>query len=149
MAFAEATFEGFVTRKIWVYDDQLRFRLAVPSRNDGPAAKGPRETHFCTIVMPRSMSKSLPVRLEPGMLVRVVTQSISREYIETLERFLKYAEGDLPELAKSNAKAVTLRRIRTEFIARTLVIRERSVDEQAAGEVSATDDRDRESQSLA
>ncbi len=124
---AQAEFVGFVTRKIWRYDDQLYFRVAVPNRSNSNAA-GARLSFF-TIIVPRELSRS--IRLEPGSLVSVIARPYSREYDETLARFLKFAKN-APQI--DGAESVSITRIRTEFIAEALTIEPKTPVEQTAAQ---------------
>ncbi len=125
---AQAEFVGFVTRKIWRYDSQLYFRLAVPNRSSSNAT-GARLS-FYTIIVPRDLSRT--IRLEPGALVSVITRPISREYDETLARFLKFAKGAVPQIEA--AETVSVSRIRTEFLAEALTIEPKTLVEQTAAQ---------------
>lgn len=126
---ARATFVGFVTRKIWRYDNQLRFRLAVPDRPSEALGTNAR-LNFYTIVVPRDLSRTM--RIEPGALVSVVAKPISREYQESLARFLKFANGQAPQIDAADSILVT--RIRTEFIAEVLTFEPKSLVEQSTTE---------------
>ncbi len=129
---AESRFVGFVTRKIWRYDNQLRFRLAVPLQ-PSDVINNTTRLNFYTIVVPSALSRN--IRLQPGALVNVVATPLSREYDETLERFLRLAKN-VGDLKIEHADQITQRRIRTEFVAMALTIENRrSVDIQSAGVV--------------
>ncbi len=134
---AEARFVGFVTRKIWRYDNQLRFRLAVPLQPSDVIGNDTR-LNFYTIVVPAALSRG--IRLQAGALVNVVAVPLSREYDETLERFLRFAHN-APTV--ENAAQVTQRRVRTEFVAVALTIENRhSTDEVSAAIVAAREAED-------
>jgi hypothetical protein len=134
---AEARFIGFVTRKIWRYDNQLRFRLAVPMQPSDVIGNDTR-LNFYTIVVPATLSRG--IRLQAGALVNVVAVPLSREYDETLERFLRFAQN-APVV--ENAAQVTQRRVRTEFVAVALTIENRrSTDEVSAAIVEAREAED-------
>jgi hypothetical protein len=128
---AEARFVGFVTRKIWRYDNQLRFRLAVPL-HPSDVIGNDTALHFYTIVVPRELSRS--IRLQAGALVNVIAVPLSRAYDETLERFLRHATN-APTI--DNAANITQRRIRTEFMAVALTIEQRRPTDEASAAVVA------------
>ena len=128
---AEARFIGFVTRKIWRYDNQLRFRLAVPMQPSDVIGNDTR-LNFYTIVVPTDLSRG--IRLQAGALVNVVAVPLSREYDETLERFLRFAQN-APVV--ENAAQVTQRRIRTEFVAVALTIENRRPTDEVSAAVVA------------
>lgn len=136
---AEARFVGFVTRKIWRYDNTLRFRLAVPLQ-PSDVINNTTRLNFYTIVVPAALSRN--IRLQPGALVTVVAVPLSREYDETLERFLSLAQN-VNDLKVDNAAQITQRRIRTEFVAVALTIENRRPsDEDSAAAVVARGDED-------
>ena len=134
---AEAHFVGFVTRKIWRYDNQLRFRLAVPVQPSDVIGNDTR-LNFYTIVVPTDLSRG--IRLQAGALVNIMAVPLSREYDETLERFLHHVPN-APVV--ENAAAITQRRIRTEFVAVALTIENRQpADEDSAAVVVARESED-------
>ena len=128
---AEARFIGFVTRKIWRYDNQLRFRLAVPLQPSDVIGNDTR-LNFYTIVVPAALSRG--IRLQAGALVNVVAVPLSREYDETLERFLRFAQN-APVV--ENAAQVTQRRVRTEFVAVALTIENRRPTDEVSAAIVA------------
>lgn len=128
---AEARFIGFVTRKIWRYDNQLRFRLAVPMQPSDVIGNDTR-LNFYTIVVPTDLSRG--IRLQAGALVNIVAVPLSREYDETLERFLRFAQN-APVV--ENAASITQRRIRTEFVAVALTIENRRPTDEVSAAVVA------------
>ena len=110
------------SRRIWRYDDQLHFRLLVKQDHGDQV-----ETHhldYFTIMLPISVTRLLPMALQPGMLVTVQATPIVREHPETLTTFLRTsADRDLfprPE----QADEITVSRRKVDFLAKMIVIRE-------------------------
>jgi hypothetical protein len=120
--YAEANLLGRISDRIWRYDDQLHFRLLV-KQDHGDQAE-PHHLDYFTIMLPISVTRLLPMPLQPGMLVAVQATPIVREHPETLTTFLRTsADRDLfprPE----QADEITVSRRKVDFLAKLIVIRE-------------------------
>jgi hypothetical protein len=120
--YAEANLLGRISDRIWRHDDQLHFRLLVKQDQGDQAA--PDHLDYFTIMLPISVTRLLPLPLQPGMLVAVQATPIVREHPETLTTFLRTsADRDLfPRPEQADEIMVTRRKV--DFLAKMIMIRE-------------------------
>lgn len=135
---AAATLSGVVDQRIWTHDDMLHFRLRVLHRPD-TTDSGKTENSFFTVVVPRSTTKSMPQRLEPGDRVVVEASIQQREHPETLATFLSNASGKKPELGDYDAARLSVQRTKVDFFIKTMIVRPKAeVDEPESNLVGAS-----------
>ncbi len=119
---AAATLSGVVDQRIWMYEDMLHFRLRVLHRPEDTDTGKPQISFF-TVVVPRSVTKSLPRRIEAGDRALVEATLQQREHEETLATFLGNAVGDRPDLGDYDATQLRVPRTKIDFIVKTMIVR--------------------------
>jgi hypothetical protein len=112
--FAEATLKGIVHERIWRYDNTTYFWLKV----DGPNETG----GVFTVALPKSVSRSMPRRLQLGQFVSVAAMPQLSEMTETLAAFLESAAGEPPHLNGFDTGQVRVHRLQTNFVAKAIFI---------------------------
>jgi hypothetical protein len=118
--------EGFVTKKIWPYDGDLFFRLAVYRDQDREpkraADRGPDEQHrpdYVTVRVPAGLGL-LPV--ESGQRVQIHGWLESREFNLTLAEFLSKVQGEKPSVDPLQARNLAIHRDTTWIVADRVVV---------------------------
>lgn len=119
---AAASLSGVVDQRIWMYEDMLHFRLRVLHRPEDTDT-GKAENSFFTVVVPRSVTKSLPQRIEAGDRALVEATLQQREHTETLATFLSNAVGDKPDLGDYDATQMRVQRTKIDFVVKTMIVR--------------------------
>ena len=121
----KAIAEGYVTKKIWPYDGDMFFRLAVyrdPDREIKVADRGPDERHkpdYFTVRLPAS----LEVAVEAGQRVQIDGWLESREFDDTLADFLNKSRGDRkPRVDPQVARQVVKHRTSTWLVADRIIV---------------------------
>lgn len=120
--YAEANLRGRIADRIWTHDNQLHFRLLVNQESSEHAA--PNHLDFFTIILPTQVTRLLPMKIQPGMLVSVQAIPVTRDHTETLATFLRTSPDGGLFPAPPTAGQIVVQRRKVDFLAKMVVIRE-------------------------
>ena len=119
-----ASVEGYVTKKIWEYDGDQFFRLAMYRDPDRPRKRNPQESEgkrdqpdYATVRVPATLSD----RIKPGQRVQVHGWLESQVQRRTLAEFLATAKGPALDLDQEKAQEISTAMDYTRIVADRIV----------------------------
>ena len=131
--------EGFITKRIWPYDGETFFRLAVYRDPDRPQVDSPvkgkhnekkHRPDYITIRVPTHLT-TVPVTFEPGQRLQVHGWIESRQFEQSLAEFLENANGDDQEEIEIDpdlAEELTTNRVTTWVVAERIITLDKQRD---------------------
>ena len=118
----EVLIEGLVSGRVWTYNHNQYFRLAVYRDQHRPLKQ--KENRDQPDYITVRLNTSLPADLQGGMKVRVHGYIQSREYNETLDEWVQSAKGPKASLSISEdlLRDVSHHRVVNEIVADHIVL---------------------------
>ncbi len=120
----EVTIEGYIVGEIYTSGRDTLFRLACPRAGYRPTKMNTDDgSDYITVRLPYEKFGALPLALERRRLYRIRGFLQSREYQESLERFLEKARNsNLVQLSSEIMRDVTHNRVTTEIVAESVLL---------------------------
>ena len=122
----EVTIEGFVSGRMWTYQDTTYFRLG-SYRDPGRPAKRTEHRDEPDYITVQLQPNGLPVDIQQGMKVRVHGYIQSRYYSESLDEWLRKAKGPKSALSLTDdfRRDIQHDRVITEIVCERLQVLEK------------------------